>query len=252
MGDGSTRARRASGGRGSNIASVGRSDWISPNGFTGVPGNCASRFSIWLPQWGCTRRTPWSGTRPVFGTNPLAAALPLEGQSPIVLDFSTSAVASGKIRVVRDQGGEVPEGWILDRDGRPSGRPQDYYDGVMLLPAAGHKGYALSLLVEVLGGLLTGAGAPILPDRRYKVGNGVLFIVLNVEAFRPFGDFAADIRALTKTIKATPPAAGMDEVFLPGEPEWQTRMRRLDEGISVPEATWQAIVDAARSVGIVP
>lgn len=196
------------------------------------------------------RVAPFGGRRPVFGTNPLAAALPVKGQPPIVLDFSTSVVASGKIRVIRDQGGEVPEGWILDRDGRPSRRPRDYYDGGMLLPAAGHKGYALSLLVEVLGGLLTGAGTPMLPDGRYEVGNGVLFIVLNVEAFRPFADFAEDVRALAQTIKATPPAPGVDEVALPGEPEWQTRTRRLEEGISIPDATWQAIVDAARSVGI--
>ena len=196
------------------------------------------------------RVAPFGGVRPVFGTNPLAAAVPVEGQSPIVLDFSTSVVASGKIRVARDKGAEVPEGWILDREGLPTRHPQDYYDGGMLLPAAGHKGYALSLLVEVLGGLLTGAGTLILPGSGYEVGNGVFFLVLNVGAFRSLATFTTQVRELGQTIKATPPAVEGGEVLLPGEPEQRMKERRLAEGILISDVTWQAIVDAARSVGV--
>jgi len=167
-----------------------------------------------------------------------------------VIDFSTSVVASGKIRVARDKGEEVPEGWILDREGRPTRHPEDYYDGGMLLPAAGHKGYALSLLIEVLGGLLTGAGTLILPGSGYEVGNGVFFLVINVEAFCPLVEFTARVRELGKTIKATPPVVKGGEVLLPGEPEQRIKARRLAEGIPVADVTWQAIVDAARSVGV--
>ena len=196
------------------------------------------------------RVAPFGGIRPVFGTNPLAAAVPVEGRAPIVLDFSTSVVASGKIRIAREKGEEVPEGWILDRAGQPTRRPQDYYDGGMLLPAAGHKGYALGLLIEVLGGLLTGAGTAILPESGYAVGNGVFFLALNVEAFRPPTEFAREIRKFSETIKATPPMGGDGEVFLPGEPEQNTRARRLAEGIHIPDETWKTIVEEARGVGV--
>ncbi|MDA2932766.1 Ldh family oxidoreductase [Acidobacteria bacterium AH-259-D05] len=196
------------------------------------------------------RVAPFNGVRPVFGTNPLAAAVPVDGQLPIVLDFSTSVVASGKIRVARDNGEDLPEGWILDREGKPTCHPQAYYDGGMLLPAAGHKGYALSLLVEVLGGLLSGAGTLLLPETDYEVGNGVFFLVLKVEAFRPLAEFTSEMCQLGKTIKATPPAVEGSEVLLPGEPEQRTKAHRLAEGIDVSDVTWQAIVKAARSLGV--
>lgn len=196
------------------------------------------------------RVAPFGGIRPVLSTNPLAAAVPIDGQPPIVLDFSTSMVASGKIRVVRKKGEQVPEGWILDREGRPTRDPDDYYNGGMLLPAAGHKGYALNLLVEVLGGLLTGAGSLTVPESGYEVGNGVFFLVINVEAFRPLSEFTAQVRELSKVIKATPPMDEGGAVLLPGEPEQKKRARRLTEGIPIPDGTWQTIVDTAHDLGI--
>ncbi len=196
------------------------------------------------------RVAPFGGIRPVFGTNPLAAAIPVAGQAPIVLDFSTSVVASGKIRIARERGEEVPEGWILNREGQPTRQPQEYYDGGSLLPFAGHKGYALGLLVDVLGGLLTGAGTPVLPSSGYELGNGVFFITLNVEAFRPLADFTIQMQELSERIKAASPITGGGEVLLPGEPEQRAKAYRLAEGIDISDETWQKIVDAARGVGV--
>jgi uncharacterized oxidoreductase len=167
-----------------------------------------------------------------------------------VLDFSTSVVASGKIRIARDKGEEVPEGWILNREGQPTRQPQDYYAGGSLLPFAGHKGYALGLLVEVLGGLLTGAGTPVLPSSGYEVGNGVFLIALNVDAFRPLAEFTKEIGELSETIKTTPSVAEGGEVLLPGEPEQRTRARQIAQGIDISDETWQKIVEAARAVGV--
>jgi hydroxycarboxylate dehydrogenase B len=197
------------------------------------------------------RVAPFGGIRPVFGTNPLAAAVPGEGQAPIVLDFSTAVVASGKIRIAREKGEELPEGWILNREGQPSRRPQDYYDGGMLLPMAGYKGYALGLLAEVLGGLVTGAGTPILPKSGYQVGNGVFFIALSIAAFRPLAEFAREVGELSETLKATPPLAEGGEVLLPGEPEQRMKARRLADGIDISDEIWQKTVEAARGVGVV-
>lgn len=196
------------------------------------------------------RVAPFGGIRPVFGSNPLAAAVPIEDRAPIVLDFSTAVVASGKIRVARDKGEGVPDGWILDCEGRPTRRPRDYYEGGMLLPAAGHKGYALGLLVEVLAGLLSGAGSPVVPGSDYEVGNGVFFLVLNVGAFRPLADFTAQVGELGRRIKHTPPAVEGSEVLLPGEPEQRMKARRLSEGIPIPSTTWRGILEVSQKLGI--
>ena len=196
------------------------------------------------------RVTPFGGRRPVFGTNPIAAAVPVADGAPIVLDFSTSVVASGKIRHILDKGEKLPSGWILDQDGNPSRRAQDYYDGGMLLPAAAHKGYALGLLVEVLGGLLTGAGSLALPDSGYEVGNGMFIIVFNVNAFRAPETLATQVKELCNVIKATPALEEDGQVLLPGEPEHQIRKERSAEGIPVPVKTWSAIEAAAKKLGV--
>jgi len=193
---------------------------------------------------------PFGGKRPVFDTNPLAAAVPIESRDPLVLDFATSVVASGKIRIASLEGEEIPEGWIIDREGQATRRPEDYYNGGMLLPAAGHKGYALGLLVEILGGLLTGAGAPILPESGYQVGNGVFFLVLNIAAFRPLAEFTAQVHKLGETIKLTPPTVKGGEVLLPGEPEQKAREHRLTDGIHISDKTWEKIVQEARDLGL--
>jgi len=187
---------------------------------------------------------PYGGATPMLGTNPIAAALPIADRPPVLMDFSTSAVAEGKLRVARNRGQSVPEGWILDADGQPSTNPEDFYTGGVLLPAAGHKGYGFSILVEFLGGILTGSGCPALPEFTL-VGNGVLFLALSIQAFRPLEAFLADGAALCDQIKAVPPAPGFDEVLLPGEPEHRTTEQRQAEGIMVDEATWTRLTDAA-------
>lgn len=191
---------------------------------------------------------PYGGAARLLGTNPIAAAVPLAGRPPVVLDFATSTVAEGKLRVARNQGRSIPEGWIMGSDGRPTTRPEDYYAGGVLLPAAGHKGYGLSLLVEFLGGILTGRGCPAFPD--FVPGNGVFFLALDIGAFRPAEAFLADAAALCEAVKAVPLAAGFDEVLLPGEPEQRTVERRRAEGIAVDDVTWEHLKTAAEELGV--
>jgi LDH2 family malate/lactate/ureidoglycolate dehydrogenase len=187
--------------------------------------------------------TPYGSATRLLGTNPIAAAVPVSGRAPIVIDFATSVVAEGKVRVHRNRGQPIPEGWILRADGQSSTNPEDFYAGGVLLPAAGHKGYSLSLLVELLGGILTGHGSPVLPD--FGTGNGVLFLILAPEAFRPAADFLADSAALCERVKAVSPAPGFAEVLLPGEPEQRTAARRQAEGISIDDTTWTHLTEAA-------
>ena len=191
--------------------------------------------------------TPFGGSGRVLGTNPIAAAIPLDGP-PVVLDFATSAVAEGKVRVARNRGKTIPEGWVLDSKGMPTTNPHDLYDGGVLLPAAAHKGYALSLLVEFLAGVLTGNGTPALPG--YQPGNGVLFIVLHGEAFRPWADYLQNADALAERIRQTPPAPGFDEVLLPGAIEQRSEAARRANGIQVDDATWQLLTEDAAAYAV--
>ena len=186
---------------------------------------------------------PFGGAGRLWGTNPIAAGIPLGGQAPVVMDFATSVVAEGKVRVARNKGQTLPEGWIQRADGQPSTTPDDLYEGGVLLPAAGHKGYGLALLVELIGGLLIGQGGPAMPD--YKaMKNGVVFLVVSAGAFRPVADFLDDGATLYDRIKATPPAPGFDEVLLPGEPEQRTAAQRQTEGIPIDDTTWAQLVAA--------
>ena len=194
------------------------------------------------------RVTPFGGLQPLLGTNPVAAAVPLGERPPLVIDFATSAVAEGKVRVARNLGKSIPEGWILDKHGNPTTNPADLYDDGVLLPAAGHKGYGLSLLVELLAGVLAGNSCPGLPD--YSPRNGVLFIVLDVAAFQPADQFNATTGAYAGVIKALKPAPGFQEVLLPGEPEFRNIDQRRAEGISVDDASWGYLLEKAAEYGI--
>jgi LDH2 family malate/lactate/ureidoglycolate dehydrogenase len=118
----------------------------------------------------------------------------------------------------------------------------------MLLPAAGHKGYSLALLSDFLGGILTGAGGPSLPGT--ILGNGVLFVLLNIDAFRPLAEFFADGSQIADRIKSTRPAPGFDEVLLPGEPETRSAQTRQENGIPLDDNTWSQIVRAALKLGV--
>lgn len=194
------------------------------------------------------RVAPYGGRAPLLGTNPIAAAVPVGGRAPVVTDFATSAVAEGKVRMALNRGERVPEGWIQGSDGQPTTSPGDLYAGGMLLTAAKHKGYGLSLLVEFLGGILTGRGSPALPG--FEVGNGVLFVAFSIEAFRPLEAFLADGAALCEQVKAVPPAAGFDEVLLPGEPEHRSAESRRADGIPVDESAWAQLTAAAAEWGV--
>ena len=191
---------------------------------------------------------PFGGAERRMGTNPVAVAIPLQDRPAVLLDFATSAVAEGKVRVALNSGKPIPEGWALDKHGAPTQNPADLYDDGMLLPAAGHKGYSLALLSDFLGGILTGAGGPSLPGT--ILGNGVLFVLLNIDAFRPLAEFFADGSQIADRIKSTRPAPGFDEVLLPGEPEARSAQTRQENGIPLDDNTWSQIVRAALKLGV--
>ncbi|GIX46481.1 MAG: hypothetical protein KatS3mg131_0692 [Candidatus Tectimicrobiota bacterium] len=196
---------------------------------------------------------PYGGRAPRLGTNPLAVAFPSDLEGPVFLDMATSAVAAGKLAVRRNRGEPAPPGWIIDKHGRPTTDVAAFYDGGAILPMGGdqaHKGYALSFMVETLSGILTGLGFGLDPQGRHN--DGTFLAVFRVDAFRPLADFKRDLADFIAYLKATPPAAGHEEVLYPGELEYRTAQRRRREGIDVDERTWQQLAALQREYGLVP
>lgn len=191
---------------------------------------------------------PAGGTRRTFGTNPFAWAAPRAGDVPIVLDFSTAGIAEGKVKVAMAQSERLSAGMIIDRAGRPSTRPQDLYDGGALLPFGGHKGSGLCLMIELVGGLLTGMGTAPMPD--YAGGNGTLLLALSIDAFTGLDGFAADAAAFAHRVTEAADGGVEPHVFLPGQVEQKAAAERAVIGVLVPNTTRRDITALAESIGV--
>ena len=190
---------------------------------------------------------PFGGRGRALGTNPIAWAVPRPGgRPPILLDFATSAAAQGKLMLARAKREPVPQGWILDAEGRPTTDVEDYFTGGALLPFAAHKGYALSVIIELMAVGLSGGDSVAKSE-----GGSCLFIAcFDPGAYRPGDLFGGSVEGIAGRLKAVKPAGGFGEVLLPGEPEVRTRDRRSREGIPLPDATWEAVCSVARKLGV--
>jgi LDH2 family malate/lactate/ureidoglycolate dehydrogenase len=193
---------------------------------------------------------PWGGREGRLATNPISFAFPIGDDDPILADFSTSEVPEGVLRLYCNRGMLLPEKWIVDAEGNPSNNPNDFYGPPRgaIMPFGGpkgYRGYALSLLVEVLGGLL--GGAHILVDRP---GNGIAFLVLNISAFLSESQYLSLISEVRDYMKASAPAPGFESVLLPGELEFGVKRKRLREGIPLDVKTWEQICSAAARLGV--
>lgn len=173
---------------------------------------------------------PYGGNKRYLGTNPVSFTIPTKDDNPIVVDFATSVFPESKIREYRDRGIELPTNIILDPDGKPSTDPNDFYSGGSILPIGNHKGYGLSLMVEILGGLFTGAGFHGFGNSTST--NGVMFILFEPTMFR--GErFYDDVDRFIGEIKKQPTIDGVDEILLPGEIELKRKEKNMKNGIMI-------------------
>jgi uncharacterized oxidoreductase len=198
---------------------------------------------------------PFGGNAARFGTNPICIAVPpvAPGGHPLILDFATSALAIGKVRVAHAAGRPVPEGSLVDHAGRPTTDPGVMYgEGPhgALLPFGLHKGSGLALMCEILAGALTGGGTnqPATPKDRGIV-NGMLALVLDPARFGDLEAFRAETAAMVAHVKTAAPGDG-PPVLVAGEKERITRAERRRDGIPVPDPTWAELCAAAAEVGI--
>ncbi|MPZ84434.1 MAG: hypothetical protein GEV28_30220 [Actinophytocola sp.] len=183
---------------------------------------------------------PYGGRERRLGTNPLAWAVPrAEGKPPVVMDWATSGVAEGKLAVARDRREQVAEGLVLDAAGRVSTEPADFYAGGVLLPFGGHKGYGLSVLIEIVGGLVSGTGIGSMPG--YRGGFGTVLMAFDIAGFLPAQEFREQTERFCQELTGTPLAEGHQEVLVPGEPEERVRHERERDGIPITAATWREL-----------
>jgi hydroxycarboxylate dehydrogenase B len=193
---------------------------------------------------------PWGGREGRLGTNPLAFAAPTKGW-PAVLDMSTCAIPEGKLYLAREEGKSVPPGCIRDAAGNPTTDPNAFYgppQGTIVPFGAefGYKGYGLSMLVEIMGGIMAGEDATI--DQPGL--NGFSLLVINPEVFCGAAHFTDLVDRLCAYQMSAAPAPGFAEVVVPGLLDFQMRQRRLAEGIPVNDAVWIAVVAAGKRVGV--
>lgn len=196
---------------------------------------------------------PFGGINRRLSANPIAAGVPSAGGPPILLDMSACTIAEGKIRVARNKGVPVPENCIIDARGRPTTDPEVFYADPpgAILSIAGHKGYGLAVLCEVLAGALTGGGCSN-PQNADRVVNGMLSIYLDASFFQSDAAFTAEINQFIDWVKSSEKAAPNGTILMPGEIEEQTKARRERDGIELDATTWSQLLETAQAVGLRP
>ena len=198
---------------------------------------------------------PWGGRAELFGTSPFAVGVPAPGSVPFVLDMSPTVVARGKIRKAAREGRPIPEGWALDAAGRPTTDPEAALSGGTLLPIGGAKGAGLSMMLDILCGVLTGAQFAGGVGDQYKrfdrpQGVGHFILVMRPDLFLPADQVAARMATLVATVKANPKAAGIDEIYMPGEIEARREQDRIATGIPYRVVDLAPLVAAARRLSV--
>ena len=177
---------------------------------------------------------PTFGAEPRLGTNPIAVAVPAKNEPPFVFDAATTTVAANKIGIARRLGTKLEAGWLADEQGNPIMEESDPPDLYFLLPLGStrelgsHKGYGLSCVVDILGGVLTGFGYGVAPGRP---NFGHCVAAYSIEAFTDVDQFKEMMDEWLRMLKSTKPAPGQDRVLVAGQPEAEVEQGRRAEGI---------------------
>src|SRR5918999_1653721 len=197
---------------------------------------------------------PWGGVNPYVGTNPYAYGVPAGEHQPIILDMATSIVARGKIILAAERDEPIPEGWAVDIEGNPTTDAREALEG-SVLPFGGPKGYAISLMIDIMAGALTGAGfgprVNSLYDNFDEPQNvGAFFQLVDIGRFADPVTFKARIDQMIEEIKSTRKAVGTEEIFLPGEIEFRNEQQRRASGIPLGAETAAELREVGRSCGV--
>ncbi|MEM3402746.1 MAG: Ldh family oxidoreductase [Candidatus Hadarchaeales archaeon] len=196
---------------------------------------------------------PWGGVEPVLGTNALAVGIPWRPH-PILLDMAMSVAARGKIVAAAKKGEKIPPEWAVDSEGRPTTDPEKALKGA-LSPFGGVKGYGLTFILEILAGPLVGGAAgkrvvgTLEPVEGFST-KGDLLLAIDPGAFADRQEFLRNVEGFVEEIKKSKKAVGVEEILVPGEPEFRTREKRLREGVPISDEVWEEVKKMAGELGV--
>lgn len=200
------------------------------------------------------RLAPTGGIQPLFGNNPIAVAAPGDQDFPLLVDFAAGITGAGRLELAAANGQTIPLGLARDLDGNPTTDPNVGLKG-SIVPIGEHKGYGLTLLIEILAGLL--GGAPYFGVAREQVGEhmrnrgiGHFFMAIDPGRFMPLAQFKTAVASMVASIKNSPRTADVEEIFVPGEPEARCQRERLQNGIPMAASTVEALRNLARECGV--
>jgi LDH2 family malate/lactate/ureidoglycolate dehydrogenase len=197
----------------------------------------------------------WGGRSQLMGVSPIACGAPGGDNSiPFILDMAPSVAARGKIYTAMRRGEDIPEGWALDKHGKPTEDPEEALDGGVMLPLGGPKGSALAIMMDVFSGVLSGsafAGGVTGPYDMSKPGDvGHFIVALKPDLFMSLEDFRQRMDVLYQRVVGSDKMDGVDRIYFPGEIEHLTEQRRLEGGILFVQAEIDALNAEAEKLGV--
>jgi LDH2 family malate/lactate/ureidoglycolate dehydrogenase len=198
---------------------------------------------------------PTGGLRPFIGTNPLAIGFPVNSGAPFLLDMATSHVARGKIISAANKGESIPLGWAIDAKGRPTTDAQAALVGAVL-PVGGAKGSGLSMAIDIMCGVMTGAGfgpsvRNMYEDWQNPQNVGHAFLLIDIRRFMPLEDFTARLQDYITLLRAEPKAEGFSEILYAGEYEYRLAQTRRVHGIVLSDALTKELMGLGEQRGVV-
>ncbi len=193
---------------------------------------------------------PFGGTTPTFATNPIAVAFPAGEAEPIVLDMASTMAAGGKLRLAAKKGKPIPPTWALDRRGLPTTDPEEALLHGFLQWAGGYKGFGIATVVEVLGGVLSGGlfGTDVPPMKvfgRDPLVSSGFYLAIDPARFMPLDEFKGRVDRLIRQIKTSALVAGVDEIYVAGEPEFRRHAERSRQGVPLSEVVYRELAELA-------
>jgi LDH2 family malate/lactate/ureidoglycolate dehydrogenase len=211
-------------------------------------------IGLYLAVGNANHLPPWGGTEMLLSTNPIAVAIPTMDEPPIVLDMATTIAAYGKVKTAAQRGETMPEGWMIDRQGKPLLDPKRADEG-FLLPIGGYKGYALALIFGLLAGTLNGAAMgrttiDFNKDQTTPTNTGQAIMAISVEAFAPVAQFKRNVDDIVRQMRNSPRMPGVERIWLPGEQSYTKRQDRTKNGIPIPAALKKSLDTLAEELGI--
>ncbi len=213
-------------------------------------------IGLYLAVGNANHLAAWGGLDMLLSTNPIAVGIPADKEPAIVLDMATTVAAYGKVKTAAQRGETMPEGWMIDRQGKPLTDPKRAHEG-LLVPIGGYKGYGLALVFGLLAGTLNGAamGRDVVDfnnDDTTPTNTGQAIVAINVAMFRPLAEFKRSVDELIRDIRGSQRLPGVDAIRLPGEQSHAKREERMRLGVPLPAPLHTSLNQLAAELRITP